>query len=146
MNSDTYKAIAQRRTTQYHYWLLVGLVIMLIHAPLLTKPFVDSDEAVYATIAALTNGVGHLYAEGGVDNKFPGLYWIYAFVFRVFGQYSMNPVHVLTILVVLATSAVLGAFAFRIGNNSAAWMVALFYGVARTFYCPHMPAAKTGKF
>ena len=142
MSWDTYKTIA----TKYRHWLLVGLAITLIHAPLLTKPFVDSDEAVYASIAALTNDVGHLYGIGGVDNKFPGIYWIYAIVFRIFGQYSMNAVHLLTILVVLATSAVLGAIASRIGNKSSAWMVALFYGVATTFYTPKMLAANTEVF
>lgn len=146
MNSGNHKVIALRRMNQYRPWLLVGLVITLIHAPLLTKPFVDSDEAVYATIAALTNRVSHLYAEGGVDNKFPGIYWIYAIVFRFFGQYSMNAVHGLTILVVLATSAVLGAIAVRIGNKSAAWLVALFYGIATTFYTPKMLGANTEIF
>jgi len=146
MNSGTFKALALRVVNHYRPWLLVGLAITLIHAPLLTKPFVDSDEAVYATIAALTNKVGHLYAEGGVDNKFPGIYWVYASAFRIFGQYSMNAVHVLTILVVLATSAVLGAIAARIGNKSAAWMVALFYGVVTTFYTPKMLGANTEVF
>ena len=146
MNSDTHKTIASRRTTQRPHWFLVGLVIALIHAPLLTKPFVDSDEAVYASIAALTNGGGHLYAEGGVDNKFPGIFWIYAGVFRVFGQYAMNAVHVLTIVVVLATCAVLGAIAYRIGSKSGATTVALFYGVATTLYTPKMLAANTEIF
>lgn len=145
MTTDTHTAIAGR-TTQYRRWLLVGLVIALIHAPLLTKPFVDSDEAVYASIAALTNRVGHLYAEGGVDNKFPGIYWIYAIVFRVFGQYSMNAVHVLTIGFVLATAAVLGKIAARIGHESAAWLVALFFGVATTLYTPKMLGANTEIF
>src|SRR5689334_21771518 len=67
-------------TSQSRAWLLVGLVITLVHAPLLTKPFVDSDEAVYASIAALSSEVGHLYGDGGVDNKFPGIFWIYAAV------------------------------------------------------------------
>lgn len=142
MSWDKRKAIAPKR----RYWLLVALVVTLIHAPLLTKPFVDSDEAVYASIAALTNRVGHLYAQGGVDNKFPGIYWIYALVFRIFGQYSMNAVHALTILVVLATSAVLGAIASHLANKSAAWLVALFYGVATTFYTPKMLAANTEIF
>jgi hypothetical protein len=146
MNSDTHETTASRTPTQYRRWLLVGTVISLIHAPLLTKPFVDSDEAVYATIAALTNDVGSLYAAGGVDNKFPGIYWIYAIVFRLFGRYSMNAVHALTILVVLSTSAVLGAVASRIGRRSAAWLVALLYGVATTLYTPKMLAANTEVF
>ncbi len=146
MTSGTSETIESRLKTQHRTWLLVGLVVTLIHAPLLNKPFVDSDEAVYASIAALTNSVGHLYAEGGVDNKFPGIYWIYAAVFRVFGRYSMNAVHVLTILVVLATCGVLGRIVYRIGNGSAVWAVALFYGIATTLYTPKMLAANTEVF
>jgi hypothetical protein len=127
-------------------WLLVGLLITLVHAPVLNKPFVDSDEAVYASVAALTNSVGHLYGAGGVHNKFPGIYWIYALVFRVFGQYSMTAVHVFTILVVLATAAVLAKIALRIGHEPAGWLTALFYGIATTFYTPKMLGANTEVF
>jgi hypothetical protein len=120
--------------------------VTLTHAPLLVKPFVDSDEAVYASIAALSNQVGHLYGEGGVDNKFPGIFWIYGIVFRLFGQYSMNAVHAVTILFVLATSFVLGAIASRIGYKSAGWIVAIFYGLVTTFYTPKILGANTEVF
>jgi len=132
--------------THYRAWLLVGMVVTLIHAPLLTKPFVDSDEAVYASIAALNNAVGHLYGAGGVDNKFPGIFWIYGAVFRLFGQYSMHAVHAVTIAVVLATAAALGSIASRVGCRSAAWVVALLYGVTTTFYTPKMLGANTEVF
>jgi hypothetical protein len=129
--------------TTRRQWLLAGLVITLIHSPILTKPFIDSDEAVYASVAALTNGVGRLYAEGGVDNKFPGIFWIYGAIFRVFGRYSMTAVHAVTVLLVLATAFVLGKLATRLGHGSAAWVVALFYGIATTLYTPKMLAANT---
>lgn len=132
--------------SKYRYWLLVALTIILVHAPSLAKPFLDSDEAVYATVAALTNSVGRLYAEGGVDNKFPGIFWIYAGVFRVFGQYSMTAVHAFTICVVLGTSAVLAAIAARVGYKSAGSVVALFYGIVTTFFYPKMQAANTEIF
>jgi hypothetical protein len=146
MNASAEQTIAARLPTGRRAWLLVGLVITLIHAPLLNKPFVDSDEAVYASIAALTNSVGRLYAEGGVDNKFPGIYWIYAGVFRIFGTYSMHAVHVVTIVVVLATSAVLGRMGSRFAAGPAGWLTALFYGIATTFYTPKMLAANTEIF
>jgi hypothetical protein len=146
MNSGTRETTVSRLGTKHRTWIIVGLLVALIHAPLLNKPFVDSDEAVYASIAALTNSVGRLYAEGGVDNKFPGIFWIYGAVFRVFGQYSMNAVHVLTIAVVLATCAVLGRIVSRIGNESAVWLVALFYGIATTLYTPKMLGANTEIF
>ncbi len=142
MSSDTQNATV----TSYRTWLLVVLAIVLTHAPLLTKPFVDSDEAVYASIAALSNGVGHLYGAGGVDNKFPGIFWIYAAVFRVFGQYSMNAVHGVTIIVVVITALVLGKIASRLGFRAAAWIVALFYGAMTTFYTPKMLGANTEIF
>ena len=146
MIPSTGHTIAARLPTGRRASLLVGLVITLIHAPLLNKPFVDSDEAVYASVAALTNSVGRLYAEGGVDNKFPGIFWIYAGVFRVFGRYSMHAVHVLTIIFVLATSAVLAHIVSRFASGPAVWLTALFYGIATTFYTPKMLGANTEVF
>lgn len=126
--------------------LLVAGVITFLHAPLLTKPLFDSDEAIYASIAALVNAGGRLYAEGGVDNKFPGIYYTYAAVFRVFGPYAMGAVHVLTILVVVATAFVLSRITRRVGGRSAPCTAGLLYGVLTTFYYPKMLAANTEVF
>ncbi len=125
---------------------LVMAIVTLFHAPLLTKPLFDSDEAIYASIAALLNAGGRLYAEGGVDNKFPGIYYAYAAVFRVFGPYAMGAVHALAIAVVLATCLLLAKLARELGGERAGLLAAAFYGVLTTFYYPKMLAANTEIF
>jgi len=63
----------------------------LIHAPLLTKPFVDSDEAGLRVIAALTT-VWAVCMRKAASTTVPNLLDLRC-RFRVFGQYSMNAVH-----------------------------------------------------
>jgi hypothetical protein len=85
-----------RASPSHRTWVVVAVcVVVLLHAPSFTRPLLDSDEAVYASIAALVQDGGRLYSEGGVDNKFPGIYWTYAAVFTIFGHYAMLAVHVL---------------------------------------------------
>ena len=126
--------------------LLIAGIIALAHAPSLAKPLLDSDEAVYASMAALVDAGGRLYAEGGVDNKFPGIYYTYSAVFHVFGCYAMAAVHLLALIVVLATSYVLACIVRRFHTERAAQLAALLYGVLTTFYCPKMLAANTELF
>src|SRR5258708_32353046 len=64
--------------------------ILLAHVPSFFHRLLDGDEAIYASIAALMNGGAPLYAEGGVDNKPPGILWVYAATFPVFGTYQMT--------------------------------------------------------
>src|SRR5437867_1835777 len=124
-----------RRTLRTLAWLVPVLVC---HAPSFRWRFLDGDEGTYAAVAALMNEGGHLYRDGGVDNKFPGIYWVYATVFRLCGRYSMHAVHALALVVVLATCFVLARSAARMGGPRAAWLCALFYGVFTSVYYPKM--------
>jgi hypothetical protein len=61
--------------------------ILLTHAASFFHRLLDGDEAIYGSIAALMNGGAPLYGQGGVDNKPPGILWVYAATFRVFGSW-----------------------------------------------------------
>src|SRR5262249_40568916 len=76
---------------------LPALATLVFHAPAFRHPFLDGDEATYSAVAVLMNAGGVLYADGGVDNKFPGIYWTYAMVFRLAGRYAMQTVHALAL-------------------------------------------------
>src|SRR5258708_2627217 len=79
---------------QHLLWTpLVALAVLIAHLPSFWHRLMDGDEAVYGSIAALMNTGGVLYAEGGVDNKPPGIFWVYALTFRLFGQYQMTALH-----------------------------------------------------
>ncbi len=67
-------------------------------------------------------------------------------MFRVAGPYAMGAVHLLTLLVVLATAGVLGLIAYRMAGRRAGFYAALFYGVFSSVFYPQMLAANTEVF
>jgi 4-amino-4-deoxy-L-arabinose transferase-like glycosyltransferase len=97
-----------RRFAAVSGWIAAaGGLIVIAHAPSFFHQLDDSDEAIYASIAALMNGGGSLYGDGGVDNKPPGIFWVYAATFRIFGMYQMTAIHVVALLFIAATCLLL---------------------------------------
>jgi hypothetical protein len=130
-------------------WLPVVALAATVfcRVPSFVRPVMDPDETTFASIAALMNAGGRLYADGGVDNKFPAIYWTYAATFRVFGRYAMGAVHAVELLVVIATALLLGWCARRMSQSErAGWLAVLFYGVFTSVYYPKMIAANTEIF
>src|SRR5258708_14462167 len=72
---------------------LIAVTIFIAHLPSFLHRLLDGDEAVYGSIAALLNTGGELYGTGGVDNKPPGIFWVYPATFRAAGTYQMTAVH-----------------------------------------------------
>jgi MFS family permease len=118
----------------------------------------DGDEAIYGSIAALMNAGGALYADGGVDNKPPGIFWLYSLTFRLFGQYQMTAVHTIALLVVAGTCVLLFFITREVSGPSlpsaelphkwgrAGLLAALFYGVLTAAGNPRLLAANTEIF
>jgi len=130
-------------------WLLGAggaIAVLLVHLPALAHRLLDGDEAVYGSIAALLNQGGHLYADGGIDNKPPGIFWVYAATFDVFGRYQMTAVHVTGLLVTAATCVVLFFVARSIAGPRAGVLAAIFYGVLTAAGNPRLLAANTELF
>jgi hypothetical protein len=125
---------------------LALLATLACRLPSFMRPILDTDEATYASIAALMNAGGRLYGDGGVDNKFPGIFWIYAGTFDLFGRYAMQAVHAVALGFVVATGFVLAGIARRLASRRAGWLAALFYGVFTTVYYPKMLGANTEIF
>jgi hypothetical protein len=69
-----------------HLWAAaVAVVVVLAHGPSFFHRLLDGDEAIYGSIAAIMNLGGRLYEDGGVDNKPPGIFWVYATTFQLAG-------------------------------------------------------------
>src|ERR1700680_4322639 len=100
-------AISRRPSTTQVLAAVVGVLVVLAHAPSFFHRLLDGDEAIYGSIAALMNTGAQLYADGGVDNKPPGIFWVYAGVFHLTGTYQMAAVHFVGLLVMAATCALL---------------------------------------
>ena len=124
----------------------VAVAVLLVHLPSFFHELMDGDEAVYGSIAALMDGGAKLYAEGGVDNKPPGIYWVYAAIFDLFGRYQMTAVHVVGLLVVAATCALLFLMARELAGVRAGLLAALIYGVMTGAGNPRLLAANTEMF
>ena len=81
----------------------------------------DADEGYYGTIANDILDGGAVY-HTAVDTKPPGMYYIYAGVFRVAGRNNLFAVHLLAIFVVVATALVVRRIGARVaGDWAGAW-------------------------
>ena len=125
---------------------LVGAAVFIAHVPSFFHRLLDGDEAIYGSIAALMNTGSPLYAEGGVDNKPPGIFWVYATTYRAFGTYQMTAVHVVALIAVAATCVVLFIAARQLAGARAGVLAALFYGVMTAAGNPRLLAANTEVF
>src|SRR5258708_20762710 len=139
----------QRLTTPWRRlaWpVAAGLLSMAAHLPWFMHRLLDGDEAIYGSIAALGTMGGGVYGAGGIDNKPPGVFWIYALVFRVFGEYQMTAVHVAGFTAMAATCAVIFLIARGLAGSRAGLISALLYGVLTAAGNPRLLAANTEDF
>jgi hypothetical protein len=97
--------------------VLAGLTLLL-RAPSLVRPIMDIDEGSYAAIACRLLGGGLPYRDG-VENKAPGIYYIYEWVFALFGRYNMTALHLSVALTALLTALVCGAIARQLVAGAA---------------------------
>jgi len=127
-------------------WPTIAIIATICRIPAFLRPVFDGDEAQYAAIGELVRAGGRLYGDGGVDFKPPGIYWTYAGVFSLTGRYAMWAVHLLSLLVVIATAWLLCAIAIRLASRRAGLFAGVAYGVFTTVYYPKMLAANTEVF
>ena len=100
--------------------VIIALVVIL-RAPTLLPSIYTTDEGYYGTIANDILDGGAVY-HTAVDTKPPGMYYIYAAVFRVAGRNNLFAVHLLAIFVVVATALVLRRIGARVADDWAgAW-------------------------
>ncbi|HEV2475059.1 MAG TPA: glycosyltransferase family 39 protein [Candidatus Dormibacteraeota bacterium] len=140
---------AQPLTVLWRSWawpVLAELAIIVVHLPSFVHRLLDGDEAIYGSIAVLMNTGAPLYGAGGVDNKPPGVFWIYALTFRLFGEYQMTAIHAVAFAALAATCLVLFAIGRTIAGNRAGILAALFYGLLTAAGNPRLLAANTEIF
>ena len=123
--------------------MAAGAVVVLAHVPEFAHRLLDGDEAIYGSMAVLMNMGGALYGAGGVDNKPPGVFWVYALAFRVFGDYQMTAVHAAGFLAMAATCIVLFLVARDIAGSRAGVLAGLFYGLLTAAGNPRLLATNT---
>jgi hypothetical protein len=125
---------------------LVAVTIAFAHLPSFAHRLLDGDEAIYASIAALMNTGAPLYAAGGVDNKPPGIFWVYAATFQAAGNYQMTAVHAVGLAVILATCVLLFFIGRDLAGAKTGLVAALLYGVITAAGNPRLLATNTELF
>ena len=132
---------------RFGLWVgLIAITIVVAHMPSFLHRLLDGDEAIYGSIAALMNTGGRLYVDGGVDNKPPGIFWVYAATFHFFGTYQMTAIHAVSLAAVAATCALLFLIARNMGSIRTGLLAALAYGVFTGAGYPRLGAANTEMF
>jgi hypothetical protein len=125
---------------------LIAVTVFIAHLPSLLHRLLDGDEAVYGSIAALLNTGGELYGPGGVDNKPPGIFWVYAATFRAAGTYQMTAIHAVGLAVIAATCVLLFVIGRDLGGIRTGLLAALFYGILTAAGNPRLLATNTEIF
>jgi 4-amino-4-deoxy-L-arabinose transferase-like glycosyltransferase len=115
--------------------LVFAVVAVLVRAPALLYPVFGEVEAQEAGAAALVRAGAELYRDVPAPEA-PLGYWLTAGVYELFGDLSQRWVHLVSILFVLATTAVLGFTARALGGDRAATLAALFYAVFSVVQAP----------
>lgn len=123
---------------------LLGLAVLL-HLPSFFRPFADIDEGSYAGIACRLLQGGEVYRDG-VENKLPGIFYIYKAIFALAGRYNMLAVHIAVTLVALATARVVAAIAERYSDERGGTWAAVSYLVFSAAYYPKILAGNTEMF
>jgi 4-amino-4-deoxy-L-arabinose transferase-like glycosyltransferase len=123
-----------RCESQWVNVVMIALVVIL-RAPTLLPSLYTTDEAYYGTIANDILDGGAVYRTA-VDTKPPGMYYIYAGVFRVAGKNNLFAVHLLAIFVVAATALVLRRIGARVASDWAGAWSGIGYAVFVHAYWP----------
>ena len=115
--------------------LVIIALVIILRAPTLLPSMYTTDEGYYGTIANDILDGGAVYRTA-VDTKPPGMYYIYAGVFRIAGRNNLCAVHVLAIFVVVATALVLRRTGARLADDWAGAWSGIGYAVFAHAYRP----------
>jgi 4-amino-4-deoxy-L-arabinose transferase-like glycosyltransferase len=133
------------RPRQLGSWVgaLITVTVVVAHLPSFFHRLLDGDEAIYGSIAALMNTGGQLYGPGGVDNKPPGVYWVYAATFQAAGTYQMTAIHAVGLAFIAATCLLLFIAGRDLGGVRTGLLAALLYGILTAAGNPRLLATNT---
>src|SRR5215471_5456565 len=123
-----------RRQSRWVNVVIIGLVVIL-RGPTLLPSMSLTDEDFYSTIASDILDGGKVY-HTAVDTKPPGIYYIYAGVYRLAGRNNLFAIHVLAIFVVITTALVVRRIGTRVADEWAGAWSGIGYAVFVHAYLP----------
>ncbi len=133
---------------QKNTYRIIALIVLfgfLLRIPYLFHTLQDIDEGCYAAIAAILMDGGLPYLDA-VENKPPGIFYVYLWTFYLFGKYNMAAVHLVTLIWTLCSGILLSILAYRMGGKKSALYALFFYMTFTAALYPKMIAANTEIF
>lgn len=123
-----------KNKTTFFLFLIIALNIF-IRLPYTNIPLFHVDEAIYALVAKDFLGGNVLY-KGVWDHKPPGIYFIYALIFKLFSSTTMYYMRLFTIF----WTSLITYFIFKLANYlytaKVGLLSALFFVIFSTTYLP----------
>lgn len=118
----------------HRYPLFAGLVVLYLLG-FNGQWRMEPDSALYLTIGRnLAEGRGYSYHGEHHHLAYPGLPWLFAASFKLFGANSLLPAHVMVLLCGFATLALTYRLFYLHAGRSTAVLLTLGLGLSRTFY------------
>jgi 4-amino-4-deoxy-L-arabinose transferase-like glycosyltransferase len=124
-------------TRSQNRWINVVIIalVVILRGPTLLPSMSLTDEDYYSTIASDILDGGKVY-HTAVDTKPPGIYYIYAGVYRLAGRNNLFAIHLLAIVVVTATALVVRRIGERVADEWAGAWSGIGYAVFVHAYLP----------
>jgi hypothetical protein len=104
------------------------LLTVAIRLPSLLHPRPIDSEAMYSVVANEIVDGGRPYADA-VERKPPLLFWTYAAIFKVAGEFNWKALHVVALVWTLCAMAGLYVIGRELFDRNTGLIAALFYGV-----------------
>src|SRR6266566_4569243 len=121
--------VRTHRSRQFRFAALaIILLTVAIRLPSLLHPQSIDSEAMYSVVANEIVDGGRPYADA-VERKPPLLFWTYAAIFKVAGEFNWKALHIVALVWTLGAIAGLYVIARELFDRNTGLIAALFYGV-----------------
>ena len=114
-------------------WLGIILLTVAIRLPSLLHPQPIDSEAMYSVVANEIVDGGRPYADA-VERKPPLLFWTYAAVFKIAGEFNWKALHIVALVWTLCAMAGLYVIGCELFDGNTGLIAAFFYSVFQPWW------------
>jgi 4-amino-4-deoxy-L-arabinose transferase-like glycosyltransferase len=121
--------VPTRRSRQFRFAVLgIILLTVAIRLPSLLYPQPIDSEAMYSVVANEIVDGGRPYIDA-IERKPPLLFWTYAAIFKVAGEFNWRAIHIVALVWTLCAMAGLYVIGRELFDRNTGLIAALFYSV-----------------
>ena len=89
------------------FWMIPIAAVLIIRLPYFGLQTMNSDEGLYASVARAMQRGGIPYRDAW-DHAAPGIFYLYRFIFSIFGDWNMTAVRVIAFLAHAGSALIIG--------------------------------------